>query len=71
MIVDVDCTPKPYEEWSVRDWPETYQNPSYKNILLQELHLRLYMLFLNRDKVEMEKLFRQHHQEQVCLRVLL
>lgn len=32
MIVDADYTPKPYEEWSVRDWPETYQNPSYKNI---------------------------------------
>jgi len=32
MIVDADYTPKPYEEWSVRDWPETYQNPSYNNI---------------------------------------
>ncbi|HIP35819.1 MAG TPA: NAD(P)/FAD-dependent oxidoreductase [Crocinitomix sp.] len=32
MIVDADYTPKPYEEWSVQDWPETYQNPSYKNI---------------------------------------
>lgn len=32
MIVDADYTAKPYEEWSVRDWPETYQNPSYKNI---------------------------------------
>ncbi|MEM5565455.1 FAD/NAD(P)-binding oxidoreductase [Psychroserpens sp. AS72] len=32
MIVDADYTPKPYEEWSVKDWPETYQNPSYKNI---------------------------------------
>lgn len=32
MIVDADYTPKPYEEWSVHDWPETYQNPSYKNI---------------------------------------
>ena len=32
MIVDADYSPKPYEEWSVRDWPETYQNPSYKNI---------------------------------------
>ena len=32
MIVDADYTSKPYEEWSVRDWPETYQNPSYKNI---------------------------------------
>ena len=32
MIVDADYTPKPYEEWSVQDWPETYQNPSYTNI---------------------------------------
>lgn len=32
MIVDADYTPKPYEDWSVQDWPETYQNPSYKNI---------------------------------------
>lgn len=32
MLVDADYTPKPYEEWSVRDWPETYQNPSYSNI---------------------------------------
>ncbi len=32
MIVDADYTPKPYEEWRVQDWPETYQNPSYKNI---------------------------------------
>ncbi len=32
MIVDADYTAKPYENWSVRDWPETYQNPSYENI---------------------------------------
>lgn len=32
MIVDADYTPRPYEEWSVQDWPETYQNPSYPNI---------------------------------------
>lgn len=32
MLVDADYTPKPYEEWTVQDWPETYQNPSYKNI---------------------------------------
>lgn len=32
MIVDADYTAKPYEEWSVQDWPETYQNPSYPNI---------------------------------------
>ena len=32
MIVDADYTAKPYEEWTVQDWPETYQNPSFKNI---------------------------------------
>ena len=32
MIVDADYSPKPYEEWKVQDWPETYQNPSYPNI---------------------------------------
>jgi sulfide:quinone oxidoreductase len=32
MVVDADYTPKPYQEWSVQDWPETYQNPSYPNI---------------------------------------
>lgn len=32
MIVDADYSPKPYENWSVQDWPETYQNPSYPNI---------------------------------------
>lgn len=32
MIVDADYTPKPYEQWSVQDWPETYQNPSYPTI---------------------------------------
>ena len=32
MIVDADYTSKPFEEWSVQDWPETYQNPYYKNI---------------------------------------
>ena len=29
MKVDADYTPKPYEEWSVKDWPEVYQNPDY------------------------------------------
>ena len=32
MLVDADYTPRPYEEWTVQDWPETYQNPSYSNI---------------------------------------
>ncbi len=32
MKVDADYTAKPYEEWVVEDWPETYQNPDYENI---------------------------------------
>lgn len=32
MIVDADYSAKPYEEWKVQDWPETYQNPNYPNI---------------------------------------
>jgi len=32
MIVDADYTPKKFEDWKVSDWPETYQNPEYKNI---------------------------------------
>jgi sulfide:quinone oxidoreductase len=32
MKVDGDYTPRPYAEWSAKDWPETYQNPSYGNI---------------------------------------
>lgn len=32
MNVDADYTPKPFEEWSVNDWPQTYQNPEYANI---------------------------------------
>lgn len=32
MIVDADYTAKPYEQWTVQDWPETYQNPTYPNI---------------------------------------
>jgi sulfide:quinone oxidoreductase len=32
MVVDADYTTKPYEKWTVQDWPETYQNPSYHNI---------------------------------------
>jgi sulfide:quinone oxidoreductase len=32
MKVDANYTPKPFEEWSAADWPETYQNPSYPNI---------------------------------------
>jgi len=32
MKVDADYTSKPYEEWVVEDWPETYQNPDYENV---------------------------------------
>lgn len=32
MIVDGDYSKKPYEQWQPSDWPETYQNPKYKNI---------------------------------------
>ncbi len=32
MLVDADYTPKSFSEWSIRDWPDTYQNPNYKNI---------------------------------------
>ena len=30
--VDADYTPKPYEEWSARDWPSTYQSPVHRNV---------------------------------------
>jgi sulfide:quinone oxidoreductase len=32
MKVDADYSGKPYEDWSVNDWPSTYQNPDYVNI---------------------------------------
>jgi sulfide:quinone oxidoreductase len=32
MKVDADYQPKPYEDWSKADWPNTYQTPKYKNI---------------------------------------
>ncbi len=32
MKVDADYTPKPYDEWVIEDWPETYQNPDYENM---------------------------------------
>jgi len=32
MKVDADYTSKPFEEWSVDDWPSTYRNPLYPNI---------------------------------------
>jgi sulfide:quinone oxidoreductase len=30
--VDADYTPRPYEEWSARDWPSTYQSPTHRNV---------------------------------------
>jgi len=32
MKVDADYTPKPFEEWSINDWPQTYQSPAYENM---------------------------------------
>ncbi|HPF13627.1 MAG TPA: FAD-dependent oxidoreductase [Planctomycetota bacterium] len=32
MKVDADYASKSYEEWRARDWPSTYQNPSYDNV---------------------------------------
>lgn len=32
MKVDGDYTPRPYAEWSARDWPKTYQNPIHPNM---------------------------------------
>ncbi|WP_062526684.1 NAD(P)/FAD-dependent oxidoreductase [Demequina rhizosphaerae] len=32
LKVDADYTPKPYEEWTAKDWPRTYQNPTYRNV---------------------------------------
>jgi sulfide:quinone oxidoreductase len=32
MKVDADYTPRPYLEWSAKDWPKTYQTPSFRNI---------------------------------------
>ncbi len=32
MKVDANYAHKPFEDWSVEDWPKTYQNQQYKNI---------------------------------------
>jgi sulfide:quinone oxidoreductase len=32
MKVDADYSGKPFEDWSIDDWPSVYQNPLYKNI---------------------------------------
>jgi hypothetical protein len=70
MIVDADYTPKPYEEWTVQDWPETYQNPSYPNIFAPGIALHHLILFQNLEKVKMVQKFFLHHHEQECLREL-
>jgi sulfide:quinone oxidoreductase len=48
MKVDADYTPKPFEAWSINDWPENYQNPVFKNTyMLPALHLPRLMLYQN------------------------
>lgn len=32
MKVDADYAAKPYEQWSARDWPRTYQSPTHRNV---------------------------------------
>lgn len=32
MKVDADYSAKPFDEWSVEDWPSVYQNQTYQNI---------------------------------------
>jgi sulfide:quinone oxidoreductase len=32
MKVDADYTARPYAEWAAKDWPKTYQTPSYGNV---------------------------------------
>ncbi len=32
MKVDADYSGKPFEEWSISDWPSIYQNPAYNNL---------------------------------------
>ena len=32
MKVDADYSGKPYEDWTIGDWPSTYQSPEYANI---------------------------------------
>jgi len=32
LKVDADYTPKPFEEWSVDDWPSVYRSPLYANL---------------------------------------
>ncbi|MDO8390434.1 MAG: FAD/NAD(P)-binding oxidoreductase [Actinomycetota bacterium] len=32
MKVDADYAAKPYEEWSAKDWPRTYESPVFPNV---------------------------------------
>ena len=32
MKADADYTPRPFADWSPKDWPRTYQSPAYPNL---------------------------------------
>jgi sulfide:quinone oxidoreductase len=32
LKVDADYTARPFEEWTAKDWPRTYQNPTYGHV---------------------------------------
>ncbi len=32
QFVDADYAPRPFESWSARDWPHTYQSPAFPNL---------------------------------------
>lgn len=32
MKVDADYTARPFEQWTAKDWPRTYQSPAYGNL---------------------------------------
>ncbi len=32
MRVDADYTAKPFDQWTARDWPRTYQSPVHRNV---------------------------------------
>ena len=32
LKVDADYTPRPFDQWSAKDWPRTYQSPVYGNM---------------------------------------
>lgn len=71
MIVDADYTPKPYEEWSVQDWPETYQNPSYPNIFAPGIAFAPPHSISKPRKSKMAPIFHPLLQERECHRASL